>query len=187
MDTADTSRSLSNLLRFGHIAEVLGPTCRVQSGGLLTDYISCFAPCGGEHNAWCPLSIGEQVLLLCPEGDIANAVALRGLHSAAFPAPSTDPSLHVQVFPDGTQLHYDSEAHTLGVILTAGGNVDITAASGLTLHGPLTVTGAVTLNGDATCAGTVTAEGDVTAAGTSLRNHVHGQVQPGSGQSGAPA
>ena len=81
---ASPTQALSNLLRFGHIAEIAGTACRVQSGGLLTDFIGCFAPCAGEHSTWTPLSVGEQVLLLCPDGDTANAVALRGLHSEAL-------------------------------------------------------------------------------------------------------
>lgn len=181
------AQSISNLLRFGYIAEVIGTQCRVQTGGVLTDLVGCFVPCAGQHNAWCPLSVGEQVLLLCPEGDLANAVALRGLHSAAFPPPTVDTSICARVFADGTRIQYDSQLHVLTATLAQNGQVDITAPSGLTLHGPLTIHGAVQVHGNANCSGRVAAEEDVVAAGISLRSHVHGQVQPGSGLSGAPA
>ena len=187
MVTPSPAQALSNLLRFGHIAEIAGITCRVQSGGLLTDFIGCFAPCAGEHSTWIPLSIGEQVLLLCPDGDTANAVALRGLASEAYPSPSDQPTLWVQRFPDGAQVRYDSAAHALHATLPDGGSAELTASAGITLHGPLTVNGPVIFNGETTCTGSITAEGDVSAAGISLTQHVHGQVQPGPGQTGAPA
>jgi phage baseplate assembly protein V len=42
----------------------------------------------GRTRTWSPPSQGEQVVLLCPGGEIGAAVALRGLFSSACPAPA---------------------------------------------------------------------------------------------------
>ncbi len=43
-----------------------------------------------------------------------------------------------------------------------------------------------TVNGNGTVNGTLTVSDDVVAGGISLKSHLHGGVQPGSGQSGKP-
>lgn len=46
--------------------------------------------------------------------------------------------------------------------------------------------GTITIKGNVVITGSVTASGDVTAEGTSLHTHTHGEVQPGSGNTGEP-
>jgi len=73
--------------------------------------------------------------------------------------------------------------------------VEINASTSATVTTPtFTVNGATVLNGTvsqsgggaATFSGSMTVDGDVTAQGTSVHNHVHGGVQPGGGNTGAP-
>jgi phage baseplate assembly protein V len=43
----------------------------------------------GSGKSWRPLKVGQQLTLLCPDGDLANAVALPGGFHDKNPAPSS--------------------------------------------------------------------------------------------------
>jgi phage baseplate assembly protein V len=195
MDAHDLPRLLGNLLRLGTVAEVdLGSArCRVRSGDLLTDFRPWLAPRAGQTIEWSAPSVGEQVLLLSPGGDLVQAIVLRGLYQTAHPAPSVSGTLHRIEYPDGAVLEYDHAAHALVATLPAGGRAEITAEGGVTVNGPLTVNGDSTFNGntqtngDAAVSQTLTAQTDVLGGGISLKGHRHGGVSSGSAQTGAPA
>lgn len=73
----------------------------------------------------------------------------------------------------------------LKVIVTAP-EVEINASTSVIIDSPeTTVTGNLTVGGDANIAGTSTAA-DHDSDGISGKTHVHGNVQPGSGDSGVP-
>lgn len=187
MINAALERSISNLIRLGVIAEVNGPMCRVASGELLTTLVPWISPTAGDHIGWIPASVGEQVVLLCPEGDLANAIALRGLYSEQYPSPENSPAHCVRLFPDGARVAYNSDSHALTATLPEGGTVALTADGGLTINGPLTINGDTSINGGVSIIGKAEATEDMVGGGISLKQHMHGAVQPGSGNSGPPA
>lgn len=191
---SETSRHLHNIIRLGVIAEVdlVKAGCRVQTGEILSDFVPWLTPRTGNTIEWSAPSIGEQVILLSPGGDLSDAVALRGLYSDAFAAPAGADTQHVIRYPDGALVRYDHAAHALTAILPASGTAEITAQGGITLNGPLTVNGTAEINGDTTINGdagvsqTLTAQTDVIGGGKSLKGHKHTAVQGGSGVSGPP-
>lgn len=82
------------------------------------------------------------------------------------------------------------EAGVVTVYDGAGHKIVLTP-NGIEIHGGghnLVITGApkVTVDGDIELTGDVKADGDVKAGSISLKQHVHGGVQPGSGQTSAP-
>lgn len=176
-------QKVSNMMRDGVVTEVdhAAALCRVRSGDMQTDFIPWMTPAAGKVRVWLPPSVGEQVQLLCVDGDLANAVALPGLFSATFPAPSSNPDLMLIQFADGATVAYDSTAHALAANLPTGGTVSIVADGGVRVTGP------VTIDGDLTITGKAEASEDVIGGGVSLKQHKHGEVQPGSGTSGPPA
>lgn len=133
----------------------------------------------GTLRTWSPPSLGEQVVLLCPAGEIAAAVVLRGLVCDAFPAPDNT-EIALMRFADGAVIAYDPQSHELAFELPDGATASILATGGVAIDGPLSV------NGDVTVTGTVTASVDVVAGGKSLKTHVHPGVQAGGSQTGAP-
>ncbi|WP_312488133.1 phage baseplate assembly protein V [Sphingomonas sp.] len=151
----------------------------IRQGDVLTAPIRWIMGGGGNTKVWNRPKIGEQVLLIAPEGDIAGAIALRGVHSTAFP-PIGDPDREVIQFEDGAIVAYHPDTHALALTLPAGGTITIDAQGGLTIKGPVTIEGPLDIKG------TVTASDDVVAAGKSLKSHLHDKVQPGSGVSGKP-
>ncbi|MFY9349007.1 MAG: phage baseplate assembly protein V, partial [Sphingobium sp.] len=104
---------------------------------------------------------------LCPGGELAAGVALRGIASDAHPAPG-DGLRHLVEFADGAVLAYDPEAHHLDVTLPAGATMALVADGGVSIKGDVTV------------------EGDVIADGISLKTHLHGNVAAGGAKTGAP-
>ncbi|HEV2641111.1 MAG TPA: phage baseplate assembly protein V, partial [Candidatus Elarobacter sp.] len=96
MDANESQRQFLNGCRKGAVIAVQGALCRVASGELETDWIQWFALCAGDTIEWLAPTIGEGVMLLCPSGDPAQAVALRGFYSEDFPAPSLSPDKHLR-------------------------------------------------------------------------------------------
>lgn len=186
--TEDIPLDPATLIRLGVIASVdLGAArCTVrcgdpEEGEIETPPIRWVMPRCGDTRVWSPPTIGEQAVLICPDGEIGAALALTGIIRDSFPALGSTLEERID-FADGAQLRYDSEAHHLEALLPDGATATITAPGGLTLNAEA----GVTINGDVTLNGKLTASDDVIAAGISLKTHKHGGVQPGGGQTGAP-
>ncbi len=183
MDTAtDTPRQLNNLIQLGQVSAV-DPgqgLCRVETGDITTDWLPWLVPRAGETRDWSAPTVGEQVIVLCPGGDMHNAVVLRGLYSTAHAAPEQADNKHVTEYKDGARIEYDHQTHALKATLPSGGTAAVTADGGITL------TGDVTIDGNVSVSKTLTAQTDVIGGGKSLKGHKHTGVQAGSAVSGAP-
>jgi len=184
----ETRRRLSNLIRLGTVLAVDHgrARCRVQTDSNQTDWLPWITPRAGQTIEWSAPSVGEQVIVLSPEGVLTGAVVLRGLYCDAFPAPSDAENIHLTVYPDGAIVEYDHAAHALRAILPGNGTAILTAMGGTTINGPLTVNGETTINGNVAVSKTLTAQIDVIGGGISLKNHLHGGVSPGLDNTGTP-
>lgn len=189
----DIPADIASLIRIGTVLEVdlAEARCVVRFGDpddpepAQTTPIRWLTPRAGLTRVWSPPSVGEQVLLVCPDGQIGAAVAITGIVQDAFP-PLGSTTAEMIEFADGAMITYDPEAHELVAVLPAGGTVDITADGGITLRGDVAIEGNLSVTKDVTVDQTVTASEDVIADGISLKSHKHGQVQAGDAQSGTP-
>lgn len=154
-------------------------TCRARDGDIVTGDIPWMTLRAGATRVWSPPSVGEQCLLLCPEGDMLAGVVLPGLYCDAHPAPADDDTILIR-FADDAVISYDPVAHALEATLPGGGTVAIVAPGGVTITGPLHV------DGDVTVQGTATASTDVVGGGKSLKGHKHLGVAAGGAVSGLP-
>lgn len=181
-DTAELFRLLLNLLRFGTIAEVDcdAALARVQIGPLRTDWRPWCVQRAGDARTWWAPSVGEQVILLSPGGDLAAGIILPAAYSRSYPAPSDNPTCHLTRYPDGAVIQYDYQSHALTAILPEASSAMVKADL-LTVDAPQTI-----CTGDLVVAGTITAAVDVIAAGISLVTHVHGGVTAGPATTGSP-
>lgn len=184
----DIPADLAELVRIGTVSSVdlAAGRCTVQigdpdagDGATETPALRWIVPCAGQTIAWSPPSVGEQVIVLAPDGQIGAAVVLRGIYQSAFPQPAQDGSTLLR-FEDGAELRYDPGTHALTAILPAGATATIDASGGITLRGDVVIEGNVTMSG------TLEAEGDVIAGEISLTGHRHTGVQAGGAQSGLP-
>jgi len=174
-DDEDIPADPSTLIRLGTIVSITlsPPRCVVRYGDPDSDEdcetppIRWLAGRAGKTRNWSPPSEGEEVVLLSPDGQIGNAVALLGLNNDNFAPPGSTPA-EVTEYEDGARVGYDPVTHALTAILPAGATAAIDAPGGITIRG------------DVTIEGKLTASGDVIGAGKSLNNHTHGGVQPGS-------
>jgi len=187
--------ALINLIRYGTVQSVDVSRARmtVVVGGLTTKPIPWVAPRAGATRTWSPPSPGEQVLVLSPGGNLGAAVALTGIFYDRYTQPSEGTADNVLIaFGDGAVLLYDHTAHLLKGTLPTGGRVELTAPGGFHLVGDVAVDGrlhvtqAATFDHTVHAAQDITSDADVKAGEISLRDHPHGQVQPGSGLSGKP-
>lgn len=186
--TEDIALDPASLIRLGVISSVdLGAArCTVRCGDpdgeeMETPPIRWIMPRCGDTRVWSPPTVDEQVVLLCPDGEIGAAVALTGIIRNSFPPLGSTLEERID-FADGAQLRYNPEAHHLEALLPDGATATITAPGGLTINAEA----GVTINGDVRLNGTLTASEDVVAAGISLKSHKHGGVQPGGGQTSTP-
>ena len=188
-NNADILRKIANMIRIGTIAEVdhASQTARVSSGDLTTDFLPWCAGRAGKRSDWSPRTIGEQVILVCPQGETTRGFILGAYYSKANPPPDLGEHRHVSRYGDGAVISYDEEAHALHATLPNGGTATLSADGGITLNGPVTINGETTINGNASIKGKAEATEDVIGGGVSLKTHPHKAVMAGSALSGPPA
>lgn len=189
-EASEQRRQKGNLIRLGTIAEVDvdAARCRVTTGELTTDWVPWLVPRVGNTIEWSAPSVGEQGLVLCPDGDTSGAVFQRGVYSDAMAAPDKSEHMHLVRFPDGTEVRYDDAAHALTVTLAGNGTVEVTANGSVTVNseGGVTVNADATINGDVQVNGTLTASEDCIGGGVSLKTHLHAGVESGTSMTGPP-
>ncbi|MBD59023.1 MAG: baseplate assembly protein [Citromicrobium sp.] len=186
------------IVRFGTIASVDLSTGEVEvdCGEVRTAPIPFSTGRAGATRIWSPPTVGEQVLLLCPGGDIEAAVAMGAIPQDAFPIPGDGP-VEMIVFADGARISYDPENHVLEASLPDGATALVEASGGLTIRGDVTIEGRVAVEGAldvaeaASFAQTLAVQGALSAGsivsgGIDLSTHIHAGVSPGTGISGAP-
>ena len=150
-NTAELLRLISNLIRTGTVAEVDHATARVRVtiGELLTAWLPWLEQRAGTTRTWSPPTVGEQVAVLSPGGDLAAAIVLTGIYRQAHPAPSQSADVWHTVMPDGAVIEYDHAAHRLlaetgpskivmdrdRILLESNGSTIELDASGIRLNG----------------------------------------------------
>jgi phage baseplate assembly protein V len=197
----ELARVLRNMIRTGIIVETDLDTgrCRVQTGGIYTDWLPWLTQRAGRSRTWWAPSIGEQVLLLAVGGELDTAFVLPGIFSDDHPAPSASADAWHVVFPDGAVMEYEpkNSALTVSGIKTA----DVTASGSLTATVPEVLIRAstrITLDTpEVICTNKLTtatlevqqggklqgnidhSSGAFTSNGVQVDNHNHGSVQSG--------
>jgi len=189
---SDHVGDVAQVLRVGSVLSVdLGAgTCTLEIGDpdeqpVATTSIKWGTIRAGDTIVWSPPTVGEQVLLFCPDGDIAQAIPFGALYSNTFPAPGSSLREFIR-FGDGAEIGYDPEAHHYDITLPGGATAAIIADGGITIEGDVTITGDVAIDGNTTTTGTIVAQGNVTGDGVSLKTHRHTGVQSGGAISGPP-
>lgn len=128
-DEDDIPGKIGDVIRLGLVASVdLGAGLAVVTCGEIDSPPCPWVELAGSFRSWRPPSEGEQVLLVCPEGDIAGGIVLRGLFSNSFPAPASDED-HQLFGPDGL------------VIKLTGDGIEITAPGDVIVHGDVIADG----------------------------------------------
>ena len=133
----ELARALRNMVRTGIVVEtdLNARRCRVQTGGIVTDWLQWLTQRAGRARTWWAPSIGEQVLILAVGGELDTAFVLPGIFSDSNPAPSASADAWHVTFPDGAVMEYEPKTSALTVsgIKTA----TVTASESLTATVPV--------------------------------------------------
>jgi phage baseplate assembly protein V len=173
-DSADLARRLSNVLRIGTVAEAdyVKARVRITIGKIKTGWLPWITLRAGPDVTWWAPEVGEQVMVLGPCGNLAQAVVLGAIYQNAYPAPGSSADTSTVKWKDGTTITYDRTAHKMTVVCT--GEVDVTAAVKVSVTAPeITLTGHVTVKGNLDVQGNVTATGNVIDGGLNTNHHSH--------------
>ena len=171
MNIADLARLLENIVRFGTVeaVQMQPPRVQVKSGNITTAWRPWLNLRAGADREWDPPTIGEQVVLLSPSGNLAQGVALTGLFSDLIPANGDRAGLHRRTYRDGAVIEYDSIAKHLRATLPgtaeviAEGDIDVTSNANISA----VALGDINLNSGGNI--TITAVGEVVINGAAVR------------------
>ncbi|MCS2169098.1 phage baseplate assembly protein V [Scandinavium sp. TWS1a] len=133
----DILRLLRNLIRTGVIIEtdLDAGRCRVQTGGIVTDWLQWLTSRAGRSRTWWAPSVGEQVLILSVGGELDTAFVLPAIFSDDHPAPSVSADAFHITFPDGAVIEYEPETGALSV--TGITTAEVTASKSITATVPI--------------------------------------------------
>lgn len=211
MTLEEIARLLHNLIRVGTVIDVDcdAPAVRVSAGELETNWLRWLEPRAGQTTDWDPPTVGEQVVLLSPGGELSGAIVLRGLHSDLIPHPSKDPNKTVREYPDGARVEYDHASS--GMLITgiktltvdASDSILLKAGSSVTLDTPEAIStgkhnikgllsylaGLAGFGGDngSVISGSLRQQGgELSSNGVVLDGHKHDGVQSGGSTTGGP-
>jgi phage baseplate assembly protein V len=159
-EIGDIQRRLANLFRVGKVAEVNRTTGRVkvQFGEAVTAWLPWMTGRAGAVKDWNPPSVGEQVVVCSPMGEIEAGFIMPGsINYGDQPAPT-------------------AAENTYRLDIPTGGTFEIRCGSStLTFAG-----GKIALNCN------LETSADVKAGTISLKDHTHSGVEAGPANTGPP-
>lgn len=160
---AELLRLITNLIRIGTIdqIDVEQTRVRVKSGENLTGWLPWITARAGTTKNWNPPTLGEQVVLLSPCGDLSQALVLGSLNSDENPAPQNSADLYHVAMPDGTHLTYNHVEHNLLIEVLGNTSLHITGKTEINIDGDAVVN----IGGKAA----IKAEGETTVDAPAIR------------------
>ena len=192
---AETARKQGNILRIGNIHAVdyanNKASVALENGDIVTDLLPWLAHRAGNMRVYSAPTVGEQVLLICPQGETHLGIILCGLFSDAFPPPHTSPHIHEIIFSDGGYVHYNIDNGQMNIktkgniTIDCAATVNIIAPSDVNIQGNVNVSGAISATGNISCAADISCDGgiqatgsvqtssDMVASGKSFLSHTH--------------
>ncbi|OVZ89873.1 baseplate assembly protein [Yersinia frederiksenii] len=202
----ELARMLRNMIRTGMIVEtdLIAGRCRVQTGGIQTDWLQWLTQRAGRSRTWWAPSVGEQVLILAVGGELDTAFVLPGIFSDDHPAPSESADALHLAFPDGAIIEYEPKTSALKVcgiktadisasqtLIASAPEVRVSASTRITLDSPevictnMLITGSLEVQKGGKMSGNIEhSGGSLSSNGKVLHTHQH----PGDsgGTTGAP-
>lgn len=178
-ELTELTRRLDNLIRIGTVSAIdlsgTIPLCRVLSGNLETDWLVwAVARAGSARSSHAP-SLGEQVIVLSPSGELGAGLVIACLNSDHFPAPDHHPTRNRTVYPDGAVIEYDPD--TGGLLASGMQTAHIVAATRVVIDCPATdLTGNLSVQGDCRVDGVLTYQGGLNNEGSSSGATIHGPL-----------
>jgi phage baseplate assembly protein gpV len=96
---SDLCRRVANLVRIGKIAEADGAQVKVQIGKVKTNWLPIVST-AGDTGVWIPITVGEQVAVISPYGEMAQSFVIRSLHYNKYAAPENKNDISLKTKAD---------------------------------------------------------------------------------------
>ncbi len=204
-DLVDILRKIENLIRPGVIYQTNGDRVKVRTGELITAWLPWFTHRAGKSRTWWRPSVGEQVFILSPGGNLTLGCVLPSIFSEANPAPAKSEDGYLVTFPDGASFEYEPETSQLTIkgiktaIIEASEQITAKAGSKIQLDTPLvecsdhvtfksfSASGGGAKGSTGTLTGNVIhTQGQLSSNGIVLDSHTHSGVKAGGDSTGKP-
>lgn len=183
----DRTRSL---IRLGRVVAVDGATyrARVQWGEdeqCVSTWARWKTAGAGNVKIWIPPTVGEEVEITSPDGDMRNAYISGSFFNDDNPPPSADLNKIVITFNDGTRIEHDQSAGTLTIggltqLIETIGSVITNAET--THNGSTTHTGDINNSGQLKQSGAASFSGGISGGGGKSIDINHAHREQGDGQ-----
>lgn len=176
-ELGEIKRQVANLLQIGTVISSSDDSryFKIKIGGIEKEFPS-LRP---QPKSRTPLPENSSVLLLCPHGDLENAM-IGGAISRPEDAEDTNDYYHA--IPGGGSIRYDDDGNVT-VRLGSGKKLTVTGDSEIYIKGSITLDGDVTVKGKVSASGEVTGQDVKTKSGVSLENHTHSESNGQAGTS----
>ena len=126
----DNANRIAGATRHGVVEQIdhSGNRVRIRTGQMLTDWLPMSHGRAGATRDWDPLTIGEQVTLQCPSGDLSQARLLPSLNSDnAQPPAGYSKDNTIREYPDGARWEHNHATSESRLTVPAGGSIVLTA------------------------------------------------------------
>ena len=177
MSTTDLIRLIRNLISIGTVTEVhpFQALAKVNILDRETDFFPVLSIANSYKRKFTPLNIGEQALVLCPQGNADFGVILPSLfHKASKEPDGSNENKEITTYSDGTVISYDTQAKELKV--DASEKITIICKSANVTADTVSITANTTNNGDVTINGSLTVSGTIADSKGDLTSHTHGGI-----------
>ncbi|PCJ33016.1 MAG: hypothetical protein COA90_00900 [Gammaproteobacteria bacterium] len=166
-------QQLAQLIEVGNIVSVNEATGTyiVDIDGASTTELVATAPRAGSNKSGDLYEPGEQVLIVCPCGDLRQGIIIGAINSKLNPNPTNSKDVKNYKFEDGSVVSYDKQDHVLNV--QAVGAVKVSAQTINLAADNITIAASSTLNLTADTLSIEADNGDMNIDGVSFINHPH--------------
>lgn len=204
-ELAELKRMISNLIRQGTVYAVKDDRVKVRSGEIITTWLPWFTHRAGKSRTWWRPSVGEQVFILSPNGNLELGCVLPSLYCDNYPAPSSSNDGHFVEFPDGATFEYEPDTSTLTIkgiktaLIEASEQITAKAGMKISLLTPLVECSnhitfqsfGATGGGSGANTGEITGnvihkDGKLSSNGVIVHTHTHSGVATGNQSTGGP-
>jgi phage baseplate assembly protein V len=134
-EISELQRRFENLIRIGRVSKIHEKCthARVKMGDLETSFLPISsARAYGDVESW-SLEVGEQVIVLCPSGELSNGIIISSLYQKDY-QPEPQGHIHKIVYSDGTSIQYDKKEHALSISIPENGRISLSVNGNVSLE-----------------------------------------------------
>lgn len=132
-DLTEADRRISNLVRYGTVeeADYEKAKVKIKCGDQVTGWIPWMMQRSGKYRNWDPPEVGEQVVMLAPDGDPSQGVMLGAVSQDSSPPAGESVDVRRTDYGDGTVAEYDRNSKVMSI--TCEGDLNITCKGNITV------------------------------------------------------